>query len=277
MDLELTVACEPLAVSGRRSQLGQVLLNLVLNAIDACRDVPDRPHRIEVRAARRGNWVTMTVDDTGPGVSEALASRVFDPFFTTKPRGKGTGLGLAISKAIAAAHGGEIEVGRSPLGGARFALTIELPRARAATSEPAPSPAPSSGITKRAERSFVHRVGPRKVLLVDDDPIVLRSSKRVLARYDVVTAESVEEAKRLARGADFDVVVSDLQMPRGGGAELRDWLVETFGPDAPPVVFVTGGATSPDEEEYLRSSGCAVLLKPAPIADLVDAIDRARA
>lgn len=140
---QVTVACEVAAdlprVRGDRPALEQVFVNLLLNAADAAG--PGGEGRVRVRAAavRTGSAgaarslsgvpddaaaVAVTVEDSGPGVPEALRGRIFDPFFTTKEPGKGTGLGLAIVQRIVHDHGGRVDVENSPLGGAAFTVTL---------------------------------------------------------------------------------------------------------------------------------------------------------
>ncbi len=106
----------------------QVLLNLVLNAADAAQDSANPQVLIESKCDRQ--WVHVSVEDSGPGVSQELRSRVFEPFFTTKAIGEGTGLGLSVSQQLIRAVGGELELSPEPgsLGGARF--TIRLPKAK---------------------------------------------------------------------------------------------------------------------------------------------------
>lgn len=110
-----------LSVKADREKLQQVVTNLVLNAFEAL----ERGGRVRLSAARTGSEVRIDVDDDGPGVPETVAKRIFEPFFTTKA--KGTGLGLAISHQQMLLQGGKLAVGRAPLGGARFSVT--LPRA----------------------------------------------------------------------------------------------------------------------------------------------------
>ena len=116
---------DPLMVRGNPGQLHQVIVNLVENALDA---VAGRPggHVLVTGAADEGD-IVMTVEDNGPGIADEHLTTVFDPFFTTKPVGKGTGLGLWISYGIVRDHGGALDSGNRPGGGARF--TIRLPRA----------------------------------------------------------------------------------------------------------------------------------------------------
>ena len=114
-------------VLGDANQIEQVLMNLVANAVHACGE----RGRIQVRIGRGPKGVRITVEDTGPGVDEALQAKIFEPFFTTKPEGVGTGLGLSISYRIVEAHDGAFSVGRSEaLGGACF--TVDLPAAEEA-------------------------------------------------------------------------------------------------------------------------------------------------
>jgi signal transduction histidine kinase len=98
-------------VKANESRLGQVFLNLLLNAAQAIPDGAAAEHEIRIRTRTDGlGRVLVEVSDTGRGIPEELRARIFDPFFTTKPPGQGTGLGLAIAQGIAADHGGRIEV-----------------------------------------------------------------------------------------------------------------------------------------------------------------------
>ena len=104
-------------VEGDRARLGQVFLNLVANAIDACATAPERPHRLVVRTRDTDGGVAIEVEDSGDGIPAELLGRVFAPFFTTKPAGSGTGLGLYLSRRIIAAHGGTLGLAPAPSGG----------------------------------------------------------------------------------------------------------------------------------------------------------------
>jgi len=112
-------------ICGDRARLGQVFLNLLQNAIDACASLPGRAHRITVRTLDRADGVRVEIADTGPGIPGELAERIFAPFFTTKPQGEGTGLGLYLSRRIIAEHGGTLELVRAPDGGTVF--RVDLP------------------------------------------------------------------------------------------------------------------------------------------------------
>ena len=117
-------------VSGSRTQLSQIVVNLLVNAVHAVAKLPLKEAVIGVRVSADDRFVALEVADSGPGVPEPDRERIFDPFFTTKP-GVGTGLGLAISRKIALDLGGTLEVGRDPeLGGASFRPILPLPAAR---------------------------------------------------------------------------------------------------------------------------------------------------
>lgn len=130
-----------------------------------------------------------------------------------------------------------------------------------------------------SRRSGVQRTigGPKRVLVVDDDAMLLRSVARLLAAHHITTAASVEEALRLIDEADepFDVVLADVAMGDRGGVELHRELSARI--DAPRIVFVTGGATSGYEQDYIAASGCACIMKPASRFDLLEAIEVAHA
>lgn len=110
-------------ISGRETQLSEVILNVLNNAYDAVSDQVEKWIRIEVKADRE--WIEFVISDSGEGVSEKVAGRIFDPFFTTKPPGKGTGLGLSISQSIVVAHGGQIYCDR---GSSFTKFVVRLPR-----------------------------------------------------------------------------------------------------------------------------------------------------
>ncbi len=112
-------------VDGDRARLGQVFLNLLQNAIDACDSAKGGVHRICVRTRDSARGLCVEIEDSGPGVPESLARKIFAPFFTTKAPGDGTGLGLYISRQIVAEHGGSLELAHAPSGGALF--RVELP------------------------------------------------------------------------------------------------------------------------------------------------------
>ncbi|MDF2621738.1 MAG: hupT [Xanthobacteraceae bacterium] len=113
---------DELAAIGHSGQIHQVMMNLVQNALDSMEGQPRR--RLDIAGRATDGHIVLSLRDTGPGIAADIASRIFDPFFTTKPVGKGTGLGLSISYRIVQEHGGTLEAGNHPEGGAVMTLTL---------------------------------------------------------------------------------------------------------------------------------------------------------
>lgn len=113
---------QPCLVTGSANQLQQVLVNLIQNAYDAVETVSHA--HLQLTLDQQADMVRLTISDNGPGIDAANLARIFDPFFTTKPVGKGTGLGLSISYGIVEQHGGQLQAGNLPTGGACFTLTL---------------------------------------------------------------------------------------------------------------------------------------------------------
>jgi PAS domain S-box-containing protein len=231
------------AVEGNESRLGQVFLNLLLNAAQAIREGDAASNQIRVATSTdEAGRVRVVIEDTGVGIAPDLLRRIFDPFFTTKPVGLGTGLGLFICHGIIRAMGGDIvaesEVGR----GARFQIT--LPPARVISSPPEPP------------RQVGARPLPRRprVLIVDDEARVAQGLERTLSReYDVVLAYGGRQAAELmVRDQDFDIVLCDLMMPELAGSALFALIESTWPHLAARVIFMTGGAFTAETTSFLE-------------------------
>ncbi len=234
------------------SRLGQVFLNLLVNAAQAIPEgnVAANHVIVRVRPAAPGQ-LAIEVADTGVGIPPELLARIFDPFFTTKQQGAGTGLGLSICHGIIRDLGGELTV-RSEVGrGTTF--TVLLPTASApATAVPKPvAPAPGT------------RPG-RRILIIDDEPSVGRSFARLLGRkYQVTVLESGKEAlARLESGESFDVIFCDLMMPDATGMDLHERMLEVRPALAERFVFITGGAFTPRARQFLEKVPERWLEKP---------------
>ena len=207
------------------SQVDQILMNLVTNARDAIADTG----RITIETAnvalgeehcRRhpdvvpGDYVALTVSDTGVGMDKATLERIFDPFFTTKPEGKGTGLGLATVYGVAKQSGGFVHVCSEPGHGTMF--RVYLPRFVGDAEQPAPKKQPA---TLR---------GTETVLIVEDEPLLLELIQEGLHAlgYNVLTAGAPGDAILLCEtyAKDIQVLVSDVVMPMMNGRELQQRL-----------------------------------------------------
>jgi signal transduction histidine kinase len=245
-------------VEANESRLGQVILNLLVNALQAMPDgrVEDNLLRISTRHAPDGR-VVIEVADTGSGIAKENLDRIFDPFFTTKPAGIGTGLGLAICRRIVSELGGTIDVDTYVGRGTTFRVAL-----------PAASKPPANG------KAAIHPAAPRRrvrVLIVDDEAAMVRAIERCLsAHHDVCTVTNGKEAvARLAAGDRFDVILSDLMMPEMTGVELYE-RVSCVAPElADRMIFMTGGAFTPSAREFLQRVPNPRIEKPIESTNLL--------
>jgi len=248
-----------LVVNADAARLGQVLINLVQNAVKAFGDRPRSENEVQVRVfPLNSRWVAIDVDDNGPGVDPELQHRIFDAFFTTGSVGSGTGLGLSISHRLVEDMGGTISVQSEPGHGTRF--RIRLPRCAGPASKPGAAPRPP-------ERSWEVKV---QLLLIDDEELLARAIQRGLrSRYDVQVATSGEEGIALALGGSFDVVLCDLMLPDVDGMGIRARLLAERPELAERMLFMTGGAFTKEAEEFLQAMGPRVIRKPFSMPDLL--------
>jgi PAS domain S-box-containing protein len=240
-------------IRGSEARLGQVFLNLIVNAAQAIPEgkIHENVIRVATRTDAEGRAV-IEVTDSGVGIRPEDLPNLFTPFFTTKPPGIGTGLGLAICQRIIAQMGGAIEV-QSELGkGTTFRVILP-------PSDPPEEPA------RRAATVSTPRAPRRgRILVVDDEPMLAAAICRVLAsQHDVVTTTRAEDAlERLRSGGTFDVIFSDLMMPQVTGMELYARIAAEFPDHAQRVVFLTGGAFTQAAREFLAQTKNATLQKP---------------
>ncbi len=266
IELQLELAPDLPEVSADADQIGQVVLNLLVNAQQAVATVEQGVRRVKVSTgveARRSNReprVWLRVADSGPGVPPALHETIFEPFFTTKPEGMGTGLGLAVSRSLVREHGGQLGVEISA-SGAVFRMSLPISGQPADVTEP--------GALAGAGGS-----GPARVLVVDDEAEIAELMRAMLegAGFEVAIAESGAVALELLDAARFDAVVSDLRMPDMDGATLWRELRARWPALARRVLFVTGDTLSAGAEAFLAEAGCASLDKPFARSDLVDRV-----
>ncbi|MFZ5896560.1 MAG: response regulator [Myxococcota bacterium] len=240
------------------SRLGQVFLNLIINAAQA---IPEGRYeqnqvRIETSADSNGH-VVVTISDTGVGIPDSVRSRIFTPFFSTKPIGVGTGLGLSICHRIVSSFGGQISFESQPGRGTIFRVTLP-----AAESELSPEAIESSAPSRAARRGAV--------LVVDDEEGIARTVERVLGSDHEVTA--VGSGRRaldlIEGGARFDVILCDLMMPQMTGMDVYDELIARHAFQASRVVFLTGGAFTTRAREFLDQVPNLRVEKPFDIEGL---------
>ncbi|MBI2377898.1 MAG: response regulator [Deltaproteobacteria bacterium] len=256
MDEEIA-GCRVLADEGR---IVQILLNLLINAAQAIRGRPES-NLVELVCSREDGRVSFSVLDSGTGIPEEVRPHIFAPFFTTKPDGVGTGLGLSICQSIAAEHGSEIRVTSTPGQGSNFSFSLDL------AGETLPMRPVSSIPPAPAEVSH----GRRRVLIVDDDERVRRALRRVLSEtYDVLESSSATGAREmLAQRGEISAIVCDLMMHEGDGRDFYEFLTIER-PDAlSRVVFITGGAVTPEMSAFVSTHRDLVLDKPIDARQLL--------
>jgi two-component system, cell cycle sensor histidine kinase and response regulator CckA len=237
VDLVVTPAAAPTPVHADPGQLEQVLINLAINARDAMPGggtLAIRTGRVELGGGRAdeltaeaGDYVLITVADTGCGMSAEVAARVFEPFFTTKDQGKGTGLGLSTVYGIVTRAGGHVRVDSRPGAGSTFEVYLPATAASAADVHAPHEP----------QRLIA---GTGTILLVEDDPAVRQLTERILttAGYRVLLAVDGEHALAVARAHDtIDLLVTDVIMPGMNGQQLADRLTEQR--PGLPVIFMS--------------------------------------
>lgn len=238
-------------VLGNPGQLGQVFLNLILNASQAFGDERAGQNRIAVRSFDDGGDVIVEIADNGPGVPPEILPRIFDPLFTTKPSGIGTGLGLPIARAIVRAAGGELSAESASPTGALF--RVRLPAAAQATAAAPPRARPQEAPTRRA-----------RILAIDDEALLLTAYRRMMRRlHDIEISSGGRQALRLLeQDRRFDVVLCDLLMPHFSGMDLHREVAARWPGLAKRFVFLTGDAFTPAARRFLEESGCSWLEKP---------------
>jgi PAS domain S-box-containing protein len=245
-------------VEANESRLGQVFLNLLLNAAHAIPEGETERNEIRVstRTDGRGHAV-VEIRDTGAGIPAAIRERIFDPFFTTKPAGEGTGLGLWICSGILSALGGEIGVDSDVGKGSSFRVMLPPVAIEAPTSAAARAPVD------------VGAPGGR-LLLVDDEPMILGALRRAFSSdYHVTCVGDGRRAlERIRAGERYDVILCDLMMPEITGMDLYAEMSRIAPDQIERVVFVTGGAFTPRAREFLERIPNARVEKPIDFQNL---------
>jgi PAS domain S-box-containing protein len=262
---------QPWLIEGDPSQIGQVLMNLCLNARDALIPMGGliRVETANVTLgetqlrdnvdARVGEFVRLTVADDGSGISTEIRTRIFEPFFTTKPPGKGTGLGLAVVFGIVQQHNGWIECQSQP--GIGTCFDVYFPRSR----EPAAAPVPSTTV--------VPRKGNETILLVDDEAMIRELGRTILLQqgYRILQAEDGLVALDVFQqyAGEIDLVVLDLTMPNLSGRETFRRLRELD----PNVGVLLSSGYSADEFEPGELDGILGFIpKPYRVDELAAAV-----
>ena len=268
--LESVKSSAHIAVVGNRNELATLLLNLLINACDAMENRGTITLRIDYTEVAKPSvsheptpHVVLQLSDTGPGIPEEIIPHIFEPFFTTKRLGKGSGLGLATAKAIATAHGGNIEAKFVPAGGAVFEITLPMFAGMPTLSQsPFPIPHPSA---KQSGQAAV----------IDDDPIVLATSANILhdLGYQVAAYSSAEkflESYTPEAQAAIKLAVIDIRMPGMDGVQLCRRLLTHS--STLKIILVTGHTEKYDTAKLSQLHNVSILMKPFSLTALQNLI-----
>jgi PAS domain S-box-containing protein len=264
-------------VAADRSQIEQVLLNLLVNAEQALTPTLDAPASetsentdgtprgaIGISTERSDNEIVLQISDTGCGISPEDLSRIWDPFWTTKPEGEGTGLGLSVVHGIVSAHGGTIEVTSDLGGGTTFMIRLPI-----TTVEPKRTT--SSGLVVGESAA-----NPLDILVVDDETSITAFLTQYLGSrgHAVLAAHSGTEALNLAKQSAFDVVVCDLRMPGMDGIETMRALRSLPDGSRSRYVLSTGATISTTVRDAVEALPVnAIVPKPYDIEQLRRAVE----
>jgi PAS domain S-box-containing protein len=251
-------------VIGNEARFGQVLVNLVMNAVQSFPEERTAENQLRVTTfTDESGRAVVEVVDNGRGIPAQQLARIFEPFFTTKPVGQGTGLGLAISHAIVSEAGGEIQVSSQVGMGTCFRVVFPPAAGPAAVkkkSSAIPTPVPLA----------------LRVLVVDDEPSVGKALRRMLGRNHQVeaTTGAHEALERLRRGERFDAILCDLMMPQMSGMEFYRVLQEQFPAVAPRVVFMTGGTFTDAARDFIAQVPNPTVDKPFERDHILEVISK---
>lgn len=249
-------------VHGSDARLGQVFLNLLVNAAQAIDEGNLEENEVLLRVHADDRDGIVEVADTGHGLAPGCEAHLFEPFFTTK-HGTGTGLGLSICHHIVSSVGGSIEVERREPRGTLFRVRVPL-------ADP-PRPAPPRTPPPAPDRS-------RRILLVDDEPQICAVLTEWLSGYEVHVAHSGREAlARIEQDGPFDVVLCDLMMGDLTGMDVHARLASDPAFVEERLVFTTGGAYTERARRFVEERALKTLHKPFQRDDVLKAVERALA
>ncbi len=261
IDIEVKLGSRIGPIEADRSMLGQVMMNLIVNARDSMPDggkITIQTSNYQIGepqgSIEAGDYAVMKITDTGSGIPTDKLPKIFDPFFTTKEKGKGTGLGLANVAAIIREHGGQIDVSSTPGVGTTFELLLPTTTKRAAAK-------PVKVEATNEEES----IRGATVLLVEDESAVRKLVRKLLEMHGctVIEAPSGKQALDLwpKIAKDISVVVTDVVMPEGvSGWDLAKELHETH-PDL-GILLTSGYNERPEDHGLGGESQIAFLQKP---------------
>lgn len=253
------------------SQILQVLLNLLANAIYAMRETGTGgtltvTARVATRSDAHGEHIRLSVTDTGPGVPPDVRPRMFEPFFTTREPEEGSGLGLSVSHRIVVSHGGRLWY--EPAADGLTSFVMELP-ARSPVRSAAGHPGGAAPEASSAQRRVGH------VLAVDDEPSIRALLRRALERagHDVAVAGSGQEGLEMVASRTPDVMLVDHRMSGMDGVECCRTAFERWPELRARTVIMSGDGQNPTLHEFAARHGLRVLSKPFDVATVGRVVD----
>ncbi len=235
-------------------QITQVIINLIINAEQAIAN-SGVGNQIKVstrvgKTSKAGEYVKIIIKDNGPGIPDSIKPRIFEPFFTTKEVGDGTGIGLAFCHRLILSHGGQIWLDKNYKNGSKFSIRLPVSKIEETAEESV------GGISKAAEKGMA--------LVVDDEPDVAELISEVLKKdgFQVDVANSGSEAVRYLQAAEYDLLLSDLNMPEMDGRRLYEVLKTKYPKILQVTGFITGDTLGNSSRTLLQESKCPYLEKP---------------
>ncbi len=254
-------------VMGDTTQIHQILMNLCTNAAHA---IPETGGTIDVEIVdveldeasspdfmnmKPGNYLLLTVSDTGSGIPQEIMERIFDPFFTTKAIGEGTGMGLSVIHGIVESFGGKVKVHSEPGKGTRFQVILPV-----VSKSVEPEQTVMESLPKGTER----------ILFVDDEPALIDIGKKILETLGYTVTATTQPAKAVEffqnNPDEFDLLITDMTMPKKAGDTLAREIF-SFRPDL-PVILCTGFSAGITEEKARAIGIKAIFKKPISWTDI---------
>ncbi len=232
-------------VVGNEENLRRAMTSIILNAAEAALQTSEAQAEVRIGCWREeSQWITVEVTDNGPGMPARVLRQAFDPFFTTKPAN--SGLGLSIAQRLVAGFGGQVSLTSSGHGvQARIRLRLASER-----------------IPESADQRSMPVPSQLRVLIVDDEPLILRSTARALSNHEVTVASSGRAALAALEMGSFDVVLCDLVMPGLNGLSVLKEIRRRWPELEQRVIFMTGGGVDSETRSELEGGGHVWMLKP---------------
>ncbi len=247
-------------VRGSETRLGQVFLNLLVNAAQAIEEGGATKNTIRVvTGTDEEGRAKVEIYDSGVGFDHSVATRMWDPFYTTKS-GEGTGLGLAICQSVVTSLGGDISAECDEAQGTVFRVVLP------------PFDGHLEAPVREAPRDASSEVIYGRVLVVDDEPVVATLVRRALEGHDVYIMTSGRDAVEMCKELEFDVIVCDLLMPDLTGMDLHDELLRLDAGFSDRLVFMTAGAFTPKARQFLSRVKNPVIEKPFDLDGLAETV-----